>query len=248
VNTLSSYTQRVGQRLGDRYAAVVLTGGSSRRLSGVDKTGLEVAGLAIRLRVLASVSDAAELFVAGPRPQNGPELPQVRWIREDPPGGGPVAGIAAAATLVTSPVVVVLAGDLPFTYGVADVLLARLSAAVTADGVVPVDATGRLQPLAAAYRTDALRAGLNQLGDPRSKPIRDLLALMRIVNMPAGSLPEAALADVDTLDDLVAARIRAGHDFMGGSCVPLPQPPYCCAVGSPDQAAARPQERMALPA
>ena len=46
----------------------------------------------------------------------GPERPTARpvtWTVEQPPGGGPVPAIAAGLAHVTTPVVVVLAGDMP---------------------------------------------------------------------------------------------------------------------------------------
>ena len=48
------------------YAAVVLDGGRSRRMGGVDKPSLRIAGRTLRARVVAAVSDAAVVVLVGP--------------------------------------------------------------------------------------------------------------------------------------------------------------------------------------
>ncbi|MCX5284487.1 NTP transferase domain-containing protein [Streptomyces sp. NBC_00198] len=93
------------------YDAVVLAGGSARRLGGADKPGVRVGGRALLDRVLAACVDAAvTVVVAEPRATARP----VRWAREDPPGGGPVAALDAGLRHTTAPYVVVLSADLPF--------------------------------------------------------------------------------------------------------------------------------------
>lgn len=93
------------------YDAVVLAGGSARRLGGADKPGVRVGGRALLDRVLAACADAADtVVVAEPRATARP----VRWAREDPPGGGPLAALDAGLRHTTAPYVVVLSADLPF--------------------------------------------------------------------------------------------------------------------------------------
>ncbi|WP_433314452.1 molybdenum cofactor guanylyltransferase [Micromonospora sp. CA-269861] len=94
------------------YAAVVLAGGAARRMGGVDKPALPVAGRPMRDRVLAAVPDATTRVLVGA----ADAVPAgVRVVRENPPGGGPVAA-AAAGLAVLDPdttVVALLAADLP---------------------------------------------------------------------------------------------------------------------------------------
>ncbi|MFE5210472.1 DUF6457 domain-containing protein [Streptomyces sp. NPDC056600] len=93
------------------FDAVVLAGGAARRLGGADKPGVRVGGRALLDRVLASCADAGRtVVVADPRSTARP----VRWAREFPPGGGPVAALAAGLEQTTADVVVVLSADLPF--------------------------------------------------------------------------------------------------------------------------------------
>ena len=93
------------------YDAIVLAGGAGRRLGGVDKAALEVGGRTLLDRVLAALVDARRVVVVGPS-RSLP--PGVIVTSEQPPGGGPVAGLAAGLDLVEAPLVAVLACDLPF--------------------------------------------------------------------------------------------------------------------------------------
>ncbi|WP_240957281.1 DUF6457 domain-containing protein [Streptomyces chilikensis] len=93
------------------YDAVVLAGGAARRLGGADKPGVRVGGRALLDRVLAACAGAGRtVVVADPRPTARP----VRWAREEPPGGGPLAALAAGLEHTTAASVVVLSADLPF--------------------------------------------------------------------------------------------------------------------------------------
>ncbi|MGW5560737.1 molybdenum cofactor guanylyltransferase [Micromonospora sp. NPDC003944] len=94
------------------YGAVVLAGGAARRMGGVDKPALPVGGRAMRDRVFAAVTDATPRVLVGPADA---VPPGVRVVREDPPGGGPVAAAAAGLALLDSDtsLVALLAADLP---------------------------------------------------------------------------------------------------------------------------------------
>ncbi|HMA46864.1 MAG TPA: NTP transferase domain-containing protein, partial [Frankiaceae bacterium] len=129
------------------YDAVVLAGGRARRLGGADKPALEVGGRPLLDRVLGAVADAARLVVVGPC---RPTARAVRWAREEPPGGGPAAALAAGLPLVTAEVVAVLAADLPFLS--AELVAALRRSAAGADGALLVDPGGRDQVLAGVWR------------------------------------------------------------------------------------------------
>ncbi|WP_435820690.1 molybdenum cofactor guanylyltransferase [Kitasatospora cineracea] len=193
----------------DGYDAVVVAGGAGRRLGGADKPALTVGGRTLLDRVLAACADARRTLVVGP--ERPTERAGVRWLREDPPGGGPLAAVAAALPAVTAPRVLLLAADLPFLDAAT---VRRLLAALDGDGgdrwdaALLVDADGRDQPLAAAYRTAPLRAARTSLGDPAGRPLRGLLAPLRLTRLPD---PAGAAFDCDTWDELAAARDRAGR-------------------------------------
>ncbi|MBC3843431.1 NTP transferase domain-containing protein [Streptacidiphilus sp. 4-A2] len=203
------------------YDAVVLAGGAARRLGGADKPGLPIGGTPLLERVLAGCAGAGTTVVVGPRRPTGRP---VRWAREQPPGGGPVAAIAAALPLVTAGTVLLLAADLPFfDAATADRLCAALTGtapatataaaadaaqadAAQADAAVLVDAEGREQPLAAAYRTDALRAALALLGRPVRAAAAAAGRRLPTLRLPD---PDAVATDCDTWDDVERAQARA---------------------------------------
>lgn len=198
------------------YDAVVLAGGGARRLGGVDKPGVAVGGRTLLDRVLGACEGAARTVVVGPRRATAR---RVLWARERPAGGGPVPALAAGLDALAggegAPVVVVLAADLPFlTSGTVGALTAALPEGY--DGALLVDRAGRDQPLAAAYRAEALRREVALLrsehGSLTGLPLRLLtgeLALCRIPD-PTGD----AGFDCDTWEDVAVARARL--DTPGG--------------------------------
>jgi molybdopterin-guanine dinucleotide biosynthesis protein A len=183
--------------------AVVLCGGAGRRFGG-DKTRADLAGSPVLDHVLDGLpSDWPVVCVGEPRSTGRP----VSWCREDPPGGGPVAAIAAALPHVDTTVVVVLGGDMPYAAGPAPSLASRLADGPELDGVLGRDGDGRLQPLLAAYRTEALRAAL-----PHSAAGTPVMRLLDSLRTLVVALPEGAALDVDTTEDLDRARRRPRSD------------------------------------
>ncbi|MBY8342949.1 NTP transferase domain-containing protein, partial [Streptomyces sp. KC 17012] len=155
--------------------------------------------------VLTACADArTTVVVADARPTARP----VRWAREDPPGGGPLAALGAGLHHTTAEELVVLSADLPFL-GAATVrrLLTALRASGT-DGALLTDADGRDQPLVAAYRTDALRRVLAALSTGHDGltglPLRRLIAALDLTRVQ----DPVASFDCDTWDDIASARAR----------------------------------------
>jgi len=192
----------------DDVTVLVLAGGAGTRFArerpGADKLLAPLAGSGPLALLLAGLAARPVVVVGPPR-----ALPAgVRQVREDPPGGGPLAGVAAGLALVTTDVVVLLGGDQPFAAPAVPRLAAALLAG-DADAAVGVDAHGRRQPLLSAHRTATARAALAALGEVAGRPLRALLA-GRVVEVPVSA--EESL-DVDTPADLDAARgVLAARD------------------------------------
>ncbi|WP_159667875.1 NTP transferase domain-containing protein [Streptomyces mexicanus] len=187
------------------YDAVVLAGGAARRLGGADKPAVRVGGRTLLDRVLGACAGArTTVVVAAPRPTARP----VRWVREEPPGGGPVAALDAGLRHATAEHVVVLSADLPFLAPATVRRVLDELRAGRADGVLLTDADGRDQPLVAAYRTRALRDALAALAQEHGAltglPLRRLTAALDLTRVP----DHVASFDCDTWDDIAAARAR----------------------------------------
>jgi molybdopterin-guanine dinucleotide biosynthesis protein A len=180
------------------YDAVVLAGGSGRRLGGVDKPALRVGEQSLLDRVLSAVADASVTVVVGPARETSRP---VTWVREKPPGGGPVAALAAGLPLVTSSLVAVLAADLPFLdAGTVSQLRGALG---DYDGALLVDDDGRDQLLVGVWRTAALRAALP--ASVAGARLGAVLGGLRAVRLSADVQP-APWFDCDTEADLTTAR------------------------------------------
>lgn len=202
-------TSRLGHAA---WSAIVLTGGTGRRLGGMDKAAIDIAGMALLDHVVEALPIDVPVVVAGPqRPTSRP----VTFRSEEPPGAGPVAGIAAAIVDVSTPFVAVLAVDIPWSVPVVARLVADLLLTDDADGLIPTDADGRRQLLCSAWRTPALAAALDRLGDPRDRSVRDLVDGANVQDRPLSPSETELLADIDTPADLAREQRREGRRTLG---------------------------------
>jgi len=172
------------------YDAIVLAGGASSRLGGADKTAMSLADRPMLDYVFHAVAEARNVIVVGPRRATARP---VEWCREDPPGGGPAAGIAAALPAVTTEYVVVVAGDQPLLS--LETVRLLLASSQGADGAIGVDAGGRPQWLVGVWRTEVLR----RCGLTGGASLRDTLGRLDWIAVP---LPDDEATDCDTPDDV----------------------------------------------
>ena len=201
------------------YTAVVLAGGRAARLGGRAKPQLEVGGRTMLATVLAAVADATDRIVVGPRQ---PVPDDVLIVREEPPGGGPVAALRAGLAEVSTDVVALLAGDLPFLTAA---LIAQLRAELDGDGILVVDDGGREQWLLGVWRTAALRTAVSGASGPTSlRKVLAPLAPRRLRPDVEPGQPPPWL-DCDTPADLARARSVAGDPEPARPAAPPPPPP-----------------------
>jgi len=191
------------------WQAVLLAGGRGSRLGGRHKPAIAVAGRTLLDRALAAVAGADRVVVVGPvEPTERP----VRWTREEPPGGGPVAALAAGLVEIDAAEVAVLATDLA---GITVATIDRLRAALTArDGAVLCDATGRKQWLIGVWRTEQVRAALPV--EPAGASLFSVLGTLDVAEVP--ELPGESI-DVDTPADLARLTDQEGQ-WPGGVSQP----------------------------
>ncbi|KGJ77504.1 hypothetical protein GY21_07705 [Cryobacterium roopkundense] len=190
---------------------IVLAGGRGSRLGGAVKPAVEVAGRTLLSRVLDARDLVRRVVIVGPeeaRPAAG--AADTLWALEDPPFGGPVAGIAAGLTALENDRpdwLLVLACDLPWAADAARSLLATLADLPHAvQGIYLEDANGQAQWLAGAYRTEALIEAMNSLESRvQGASMRQLLGGLTL----RGIRDEAGAArDVDTWQDVLDSTAR----------------------------------------
>jgi molybdopterin-guanine dinucleotide biosynthesis protein A len=121
-------------------------------------------------------------------------------VLEEPRFGGPVAALAAALPGIRTPLLALLATDMPRAGALVGSLLAAFS-----DGdqvLMSLDADGRRQQLCSILRRDALAAALACFPTPEGVAMRALMANLDVRELPLP--PELAdlLHDIDTPADL----------------------------------------------
>ena len=191
-------------------SVAILIGGRARRFNGTFKPALRVGNETILQRQLDAVRAAGieDVLVVG-RPV-GSLPPGLRAVADAVENAGPLAGIYSALLVATTPIVVVLAGDLPFVQPELIRTLTRLDP--EEDAAVP-RGMDRWHPLCASYRRRvALRIKLRL--DQGALRVSDALSDMRVREVttrelagmdPAGML----LMNVNTPDQHTQAERHA---------------------------------------
>lgn len=178
------------------FCGVVLAGGTAARMGGVDKASVELHGRTLLELAVDALLDADEVVVVAP--DSVPTSRPVTFVCEDPPRGGPVAGLLTGvdALLRRPRLIGVLAVDMP---RVTPATMRRLrEAAEGHDGAFLVDADGRRQ-LAGVLVADRLAAVRPDLEGQHGMALHRLLAPLRLAQVPADG-DEAV--DVDSWADL----------------------------------------------
>ncbi|WP_257158679.1 molybdenum cofactor guanylyltransferase [Corynebacterium cystitidis] len=175
----------------NRLGVIILAGGRSTRM-GADKAQVQVDGVRLVDRIVAGLADDIPYVVVSPYDLGIPT------VSEDPPFGGPVAGIATGAAALDTELKAVLSVDAPDSPALLDSLKVALESS-SSDVAVVQAADGFLQPLCALWTASGLDAALRALGDPRDKSAKKLL-------LAAGSRVEVAgdgrEVDYDTVAEL----------------------------------------------
>ncbi|MGH7641498.1 MAG: molybdenum cofactor guanylyltransferase [Candidatus Dormibacteria bacterium] len=196
---------------------LILAGGRSTRM-GSDKPGQPFPGPADPPLIRWVAGTVAE--VAGPPTIAGPRDYGTGWplVPDEPGLPGPVGGLVAGLAANASPLVLVLAADLPF----ASAHLARKLAEIAerdpdCQAVVP-ERDGQLEPLFAVYRREAnsaLRDRARQLAQPgQGARLRGTVAGVRVRRVAESEWrvwdPEgASFLNCNTPSELAAAAERA---------------------------------------
>lgn len=194
-------------------AAIILAGGASRRM-GRAKQALLLDGASLLQRSIEAAREAGctPVVVVAPAERAGDwfePAPDLILALEDPPGGGPVAGIVAGThaleRLDGATAVLLLACDLPQSQA----LVAQLAPHLVPDGpmasVVPVDDQGWAQYLCSVHPLAELRSRAALHGQGRDLSVRAFFAGLE-ARTP--QLRPELLADVDTPEQARRAGVQ----------------------------------------
>jgi molybdopterin-guanine dinucleotide biosynthesis protein A len=178
------------------FCGVVLAGGTAARMDGVDKSSIELGGRTLLELAINAFLDADEVVVAGPEIVRTTR--PVTFVREDPPRGGPVAGLLTGVDALSRRprLVGVLAVDMP---RVTARTFRRLREASTGhDGAFLVGRDGRRQLAGVldAARLAEVRPGLE---GQHGMAMHRLLAGL---DLPAVGADGDEGFDLDTWEDL----------------------------------------------
>lgn len=198
-----------------RVDVVLLAGGRGARLGGISKAEVRLGGRRLLDRALEAVHTQVPRFgTLGAIVVVGDvEVPHgVRRTREDPPFGGPVAGLAAGVDALPGSAdagpadwCLVLACDVAEPARGLSLLGQAVHAAAQVasppeaggDGFWLVDQQDRPQWLFAIYRREALLRVLT--GPLRDRSVRSTLGSLECIGIPVGA---AVAADIDTWADV----------------------------------------------
>ena len=183
--------------------AIVLCGGRAGRFGGADKPLLDLAGTPLVGHVIERLRPQVEQLVLACRANT------TRYERfgcvvtaDDPPDEGPLGGIVSALSKVTTPWVLTTPADTPFLPAN---LVAALAESCQREGAAVVVAGGRRQNL--AMLLDARRAAsLAAFFHCGQRAAHRWLDANRV---PEVEMPIASFLNVNTAEDLAAARERA---------------------------------------
>ena len=178
------------------FSGVLLAGGTAARMDGIDKASIEIGGRTLLEICLDAFLDADEVVVVGPRAVRTAR--PVTFTREDPPLGGPVAGLLTGIDVLLRPprLIGVLAVDMPHVS--AHTFRRLRDATADHDGAFLTDPTGRRQ-LCGVLVADALTRVRPDLEGQHGMALHRLLAGLDLAEVAA---VDDEARDIDTWADL----------------------------------------------
>ena len=148
---------------------IILAGGEGKRMGGVDKAAVAVDGRTLLEILLSQLDPKHDIVVVSPTSIDG-----IKTTCEEPPLGGPVAGIEAGLNSFehAHEFTAILAVDAPYSASMLPLLQTQIG---KGDVAVTLGSDGWVQPLCALWRSDSLQAALHSLGETRNRPAKALL-------------------------------------------------------------------------
>lgn len=166
-------TRTVPKQTAKTFTALILAGGKSSRMGGVDKTLLEVNGRSLTERVVDVVLPLfREVIVASGVPGKFADIAGVREVGDHERGIGPLAGMLAGLEVCPTEWAFVVAADMP---RLSESLIRRVISAAGPDVLAAAPRHGRFrEPLHAAYKRDVI-AEIERFLDEGGRSVNRLL-------------------------------------------------------------------------
>ena len=180
----------------------VLVGGRSRRMGGRPKGLLEAPGGGETLvERLAREGRAAGLepVLVGEAAAYASVAPDVQRLADDPPGVGPLGGLAALLAHAGDRDAIAVGCDMPY---VDAAILRRLVGDPRDAGVLAARRDGRWEPLLARYRARHVHPALTAALAEGVRSFQELFARLDVAELPVDEALSRALADWDAPDQL----------------------------------------------
>jgi molybdenum cofactor guanylyltransferase len=187
----------------------LFVGGRARRMGGHPKGLLPAPEtgepIVVRLARIGTELGLEPVFVGDATPYRA-VLPDLVALADDPPGIGPLGGLAALLA-ASDAAAIALACDMPY---VPSALIARLVQAPIGPHVIaPRSTAGLWDPLCARYDANAVAPVLAAELARGTRSFQRLFATLRVTELALDPEERAALSDWDALEDVpVAARPR----------------------------------------
>jgi molybdopterin-guanine dinucleotide biosynthesis protein A len=166
----------------------VLAGGRGSRLGGVEKGDLVWRGRTLIEHVVDSFD--VPVVVVGPE-----RAVDARFVLEEPRFGGPVAGLRAAIDLIETPLVALLAVDMPQAVQVLNSLVDQWNGEFEA---MVATREGQDEYMCSVFDAAALRRSLADCGDS----MRSLFDHLDVTRVEIVAAQAELLNDIDTAEDL----------------------------------------------
>ena len=184
--------------------AIILCGGSGRRLGGVDKPLLQVGGRTLVEHCIAAIAPQIGDIVISCGHETAPyERLGLAAVADDRPGEGPLAGIASAVPHVRTEWILTHPGDAPFPH---PELVARLAPAAARDGVAVPLVDGHRQNLTLLLARPQAEALARSYADG-GRAVKHWLDATGATSVDMSDVADAFF-DVDTAEDLAACERR----------------------------------------
>ena len=193
------------------FEIIILAGGSSKRFPGIFKPLLELGGKPLIGWILDNLSDLSKRMTIVvhdhlQRDLISSRVMEARILVDEYRISAPMIGALTGARAARAPMIFLMAADQPFLG--AEVVLKLVDGCREFDACAPRWPNGYLEPLAAAYRRDALIRAAQRALRKCDLSFNSILSILKTKFMDVHDLhpnPEFAFHNINSLKDYLRA-------------------------------------------